>query len=140
MVKHLYLSVALSLFGTCEASTLRGGLGMQQCLQYLKAGKAGQALCALQAMRDAQVQEEYELDSAHLLAVAQEMVNMQVGKLSAMLQEALGECIGLLNAMELQTGVAADVLIARARDVIRLALSILVMHALENISLHIPQA
>ncbi len=138
-MKKLDLFLVLAFTYTSQAKVPRPVGDMQQCLSHLKADRVELALAALHSLRDGAVFDEYELGAAHLLEVAHEMAAMQAGKLSTMLQQALGECIGLLNAIDLETGAVADVLIARARHIIRLALSILVMHALENISLHIPQ-
>ncbi len=129
------LGLVLMLVGSSQLAARTTHL--EQCLIHLKAGNPPAALMALKAMRDTTPQQE--LDANHLLAIAQEMISLEAGKLNAIVQSGIAECIGLLNAVELEAGAFSDIVIARATNIIRLALSLLVMHALENISLHIPQ-
>ena len=138
-MRKLVLLSSLLLSVPMQGATPRALVGMQQCLVHLKAGNAQSALLTLQAMRDELVFEEHEAEAAHLIAIAQEMIALQADKLSTWLQSGLAECIGMLNAIELETSAFSQLALARATHIIRLALSILVMNALENISLHIPQ-
>ena len=140
MIHRVCLVILLMQSVPMQATAPRALGDMQQCLHYLRAGKAHLALCALQSLRDAPSISMQEADAAHLLSIANALIAEQASKLSALAQQALGECIGLLNALELETSAISSVVIARATNIIRLALSILVMHALENISLHIPHA
>ena len=125
--------VMVSMGGPLSARTSN----LQQCVTHLRAGNAPAALTALQAMRDAPV-DQAELDATHLLAIAQELISLEAGKLNAIVQSGIAECIGLLNAIELEAGAFSEIVLARATNIIRLALSLLVMHTLDNISLHIP--
>jgi len=131
------LGLVLILAGSSQLQARTNHLEL--CVSNLRAGNASAALTALQALRDASL-EQQELDATHLLAIAQEMISLEASKLNAMVQSGIAECIGLLNAVELEAGALSDIVLARATNIIRLALSLLVMHALENISLHIPQS
>ncbi len=135
MTGKLFILLSLTMYAPMHARSNH----LELCVSNLRAGNAPAALTALQALRDASL-EQQELDATHLLAIAQEMISLEAGKLNAMVQSGIAECIGLLNAVELEAGALPDIVLARATNIIRLALSLLVMHALENISLHIPQS
>ncbi len=110
---------------------------VRQWISCVQRGDMQTALSILHSLKDTSVRGGDAPSPKEVAAALHEMLSLEAGAVTTIVQQVVSECTTLLAQLAEHAGGLNDTVLSRVTSMLLLAMSLVVMHASENISLHI---